>query len=388
MGRKKTMEKEPVTIRFKELANGNQSIYLDIYMDGVRKYEFLKLYLVPEKGRGKTDAKRKNAETMAIANVIKSQRVLDIKNGIAGICQNNTKMKLFDVIDIYGEKKTKTTLSDDDPNRILRILKKHLTKYKGDQVLIKDVDKNFCIGFMEYLRRYRMHRKGRAHLNVNSCIIYYKCFCQVLKIAVREGIIKSNPAQEIPADDLPKSIESEREFLTIDELRQLADTECKFPMVKQAFMFSCFSGLRISDIRKLKWSQIETFTEKGEQKYRITLRMTKTKKNITYILSNEAMKWLPDRGKDKLIFTGLVQHSCLCYTIRNWVKEAGIDKKITFHCARHTFATMMLTLGADIYTVSKLLGHADLATTEIYAKIIDKKKDEAMGLIDKFFDKD
>ena len=88
--------------------------------------------------------------------------MLDIKNGIAGICQNNTKMKLFDVIDIYGEKKTKTTLSDDDPNRILRILKKHLTKYKGDQVLIKDVDKNFCIGFMEYLRRYRMHRKGQA----------------------------------------------------------------------------------------------------------------------------------------------------------------------------------------------------------------------------------
>lgn len=85
MGRKKTIEKEPVTIRFKELANGNQSIYLDIYQDGKRKYEFLKLYLVPEKGRDRTEARRKNAETMAVVNVIKAQRVLDIKNGLAGL---------------------------------------------------------------------------------------------------------------------------------------------------------------------------------------------------------------------------------------------------------------------------------------------------------------
>ena len=72
---------------------------------------------------------------------------------------------------------------------------------------------------------------------------------------------------------------------------------------------------------------------------------------------------------------------------KEWAKAAGIKKNISFHTARHTFATMMLTLGADIYTTSKLLGHSRISTTEIYAKIVDKKKDEAMGLIDKFFDK-
>ena len=74
--------------------------------------------------------------------------------------------------------------------------------------------------------------------------------------------------------------------------------------------------------------------------------------------------------------------------VRDWAKSAGIKKYVTFHTARHSFATMMLTLGANIYTTSKLLGHSNIRTTEIYAKIIDKKKDEAMGLIDKFFDKD
>lgn len=190
MGRKKTIEKEPVTIRFKELANGNKSIYLDIYQDGKRKYEFLKLYLVPEKGRDRTEARRKNAETMSVANVIKAQRVLDIKNGLAGLETSKSKMKLFDVIDIFADKKAKTSTSDSDPNRILKILKKHLKLYKGDQVLMKDIDKNYCKGFMQYLRDYRMRRQSQEHLHINSCIAYYKYLCKVLKVAVEEGIIK------------------------------------------------------------------------------------------------------------------------------------------------------------------------------------------------------
>lgn len=152
---------------------------------------------------------------------------------------------------------------------------------------------------------------------------------------MEEGIIKHNPAQDISRDDLPKGIETEREFLSIDEVKLLAETECRYPLVKNAFMFSCFCGLRISDIRKLRWSQIETYTEDGEEKYRLTIRMTKTKKNITYQLSKEAIKWLPEKGEDDVIFRGLVQHSCLCYTIKDWVEAAGIKKKITFHVSSH-----------------------------------------------------
>ena len=67
--------------------------------------------------------------------------------------------------------------------------------------------------------------------------------------------------------------------------------------------------------------------------------------------------------------------------------EAGIKKHLTFHTARHTFATMGITLGVDIYTMSKMLGHSDIATTQIYAKLVDSKKLEAVNLIDKFFSK-
>ena len=151
-------------------------------------------------------------------------------------------------------------------------------------------------------------------------------------------------------------------------------------------MFSCFCGLRISDIRKLKWEDIEQVTDaNGNTHYRLSITMQKT---ITYQLSNEAVKWLPKRGEREFVFDHLTKKSKLCMVVRDWAKSAGIKKYVTFHTARHSFATMMLTLGANIYTTSKLLGHSNIRTTEIYAKIIDKKKDEAMGLIDKFFDKD
>jgi len=82
------------------------------------------------------------------------------------------------------------------------------------------------------------------------------------------------------------------------------------------------------------------------------------------------------KGSD-LVFN-LIDNKAVNKHLRRWVEAAGIKKKITFHCARHTFATMCLTNDVDIYSVSKLLGHKDLQSTQIYAKLIDKKKDEAI----------
>jgi len=92
---------------------------------------------------------------------------------------------------------------------------------------------------------------------------------------------------------------------------------------------------------------------------------------------------LPERGEENdsdFIFP-LTHEGTVNDTLQHWAKVAGITKHISFHAARHTHATMMLTLGADLYTVSKLLGHKNIATTQIYAKIVDKKKEEAIGLI-------
>jgi len=170
-----------------------------------------------------------------------------------------------------------------------------------------------------------------------------------------------------------KKPETKREYLTIQEVKKLYKTKCSNQEVKDAFIFSCFTGLRYSDVINLTWNNISN--DKIEFKQRKTggveyLPISQTAKDIL-------VKRQKGKNKSKLIFNvptkvGIFKH------IKNWVKDAGIKKRVSFHTARHTFATMTLTQGVDLYTVSKLLGHKDISTTQVYAKIIDSKKDEAV----------
>ena len=153
-------------------------------------------------------------------------------------------------------------------------------------------------------------------------------------------------------------------------------------------MFSCFCGLRISDIRTIKWENIKTtLDDDGRETLHLSLTQQKTNRTVSYALPHEAVKWMPQKTDNPLVFPGLKSQHSINRHVAEWALKAGIRKHVTFHTARHTFGTMMITLGADLYTTSKLMGHSRTTTTEIYAKIVDKKKDEAMGLIDKFFDK-
>lgn len=148
---------------------------------------------------------------------------------------------------------------------------------------------------------------------------------------------------------------------------------------------SCFCGLRLGDIQALTWGDI---IQDGEQ-YRAKIVMKKTQKTLYLPLSGEALKWMPERGEakdtDKVFY--LPYPTYINVVLKTWAQNSGINKTITFHTARHTFATMMLTLGADLYTTSKLLGHTQVKTTQIYAKIVDKKKDEAVNLVNDVFNK-
>ena len=380
----KDYEKEPVTVRYKELKNGNLSVYLDIYFEGRRKYEFLKLYLLPEEGRNKMANKVKNKETMRVVATIKAQRVLDIKNGMAGIESKNQKMLLSEWIKTFLDYKANTAKSVESV-KTTENMTKHLLKYKGGKIAMGDIDKRFCLGFISYLSN--VTKRGGQPLSDTTKKVYFTSFGNMLNKAVREGIIPMNPISQIDKAQKIATPETQRVYLEIDELKKLAETDCYSILTKQAFMFSCLCGLRISDIRRLKWSDIEKYQDKdGVTQYRLFKNMQKTKRNVSYQLPREAVKWLPKKT-DGLVFQDLCMESNINIHLKRWAKDAGITKDISFHTARHTFATMMLTLGADIYTTSKLLGHSRVSTTEIYAKIIDKKKDEAMGLIDKYFDK-
>ena len=301
MGRRKTIDKEPVTIRFKELANGNKSIYLDIYINGKRQYEFLKLYLLPEVGRNKVATRQKNSETMEIANIIKAKRVIEIKEGIAGIKTCKSKMTLDAWIDVYKKYKLKNTQSPKNIEMHIYATKLQLEKYKGTMIKLCDIDTKYCIGFIDHLNKSKRKYTGTP-LSNNTKKLYYAYFNDMLNRAVKEGLISKNPFLEIDSKDKPKYRDSERSYLELDEVKILAQTECVNDDTKRAFMFSCFCGLRISDIRTLKWENIKTTLDNdGRETLHLSLTQQKTSSTVSYALPHEAVKWMPQKTDNPLI---------------------------------------------------------------------------------------
>ena len=382
--------KEPVRIRFKQLSNGNQSIYLEYYtgdvirkenyVGGKRKYEFLKLYLIPERTR---EDKAKNEVTLALAKAIQSKRIVEVQNDAHGFQNTNkSRVNLLDYLENIGKQSAEQG-SRNYARTVLNTVRA-LRLFRGDYIAFRDVDKEFLSEFTDYLRqmpkasKYGVLKTG-GRLSNNSVVSYYGTLRTAINRAYKEGIITVNPTKEFDFASKVRQEPSRREYLTIDELKTLINTECRHEIVKRAFLFSCLCGLRVSDIRKLRWCDLQ----RSGGRVRIEITMQKTKEPLYLPISDEALKWLPERGEanDSDFIFPLTHEGTVNDTLQHWAKVAGITKHISFHVARHTHATMMLTLGADLYTVSKLLGHKNIATTQIYAKIVDKKKEEAIGLI-------
>ena len=370
--------KEPVRLREKELANGVRSLYLDIYVNGKRSYEFLKLYLIPETN---PQAKVQNENTMRAANTIKLNRILEITNNKAGLKNTSirAKMLLKDWMETFRQAQEQKGVKD---QKLIHNTVHALTAYNIN-VAMRDVNRDYIIGLTNFLRNDYRSPRGKK-LKDYSVINYLGCLRNALDMAVREDVIADNPIMKLSAQDKVKAPESQREYLTVEEVQQLEATDSPYPHIKQAFLFACYTGLRCSDVRSITWGKIV----KDGEKYRLHTVMFKTKRPFYIPLSKKAMQWMPERGDktdDELIFENIpVQVNTKLY-LQPWLDKAGITKPITFHCSRHTFGTMMLTLGADIYTTSKLMGHTKVEVTQIYAKIINKKKDDAVSLIDQAF---
>ena len=370
--------KEPVRLREKELANGVRSLYLDIYVNGKRSYEFLKLYLIPETN---PQAKVQNENTMRAANTIKLNRILEITNNKAGLKNTSirAKMLLKDWMETFRQAQEQKGVKD---QKLIHNTVHALTAYNIN-VAMRDVNRDYIIGLTNFLRNDYRSPRGKK-LKDYSVINYLGCLRNALNMAVREDVIADNPIMKLSAQDKVKAPESQREYLTTEEVQKLEETDSPYPHIKQAFLFACYTGLRCSDVRSITWGKIV----KDGEKYRLHTVMFKTKRPFYIPLSKKAMQWMPERGDktdDDLIFENIpVQVNTKLY-LQPWLDKAGITKPITFHCSRHTFGTMMLTLGADIYTTSKLMGHTKVEVTQIYAKIINKKKDDAVSLIDQAF---
>jgi site-specific recombinase XerD len=231
----------------------------------------------------------------------------------------------------------------------------------------------------EEIRRFMLsapcggNKKGTV--SHNTAATYYSIFKAGLKQAFIDGYLTVDISAKIKGI---QEQESRREHLTVEELNKLAETPCDRPILKRAALFSALTGVRHCDIQKLKWKEIQVV---GEQ---IRLNFTQQKtKGVEYMpISEQAYQLCGEPGKpDQLVFEDLPDPSWISAPLKRWIKSAGITRNITFHCFRHTYATLQLTGGTDIYTVSKMLGHTNVKTTQIYAKVVDEKKQKATNAI-------
>jgi site-specific recombinase XerD len=236
--------------------------------------------------------------------------------------------------------------------------------------MLKDINRQWVQGFRDYL--------DKLPLKESSKQIYFSKLRACINQAYNNQLIAHNPLRSV---ENFKGKEHERSYLTLDEVKAMAATEFSYnPVIKRAFLFSCLTGLRKSDIMKMTWAEVR---QQGEFT-RIVFCQKKTGGQEYIDINQQAVEYMGERGEPTAkVFAGFNYTPYSQMKLKAWAAAAGIKKDVTFHTARHTFAVLMLDLGADIYTVQKLLGHRELHTTQIYAKVLDKNKQAAVNLIPK-----
>lgn len=346
-------------------------MYLDYYPPIVHpetrkptRREHLRLY-VYERPRNEFE-KEHNKETRLLGEAVRAERQLDVQSGYYGFltARNNRKSFVAFVEDFI---ETKRETSKSNYENYVSVLK-YLKAFAGDAATFSDLTEQFCLDFRAFLL-------AQDRISNNTASSYFDKFKYIVGQACLKKMLKDNPARNVKSIKLE---ETQREFLTLDELQRLAATAFpEYDSLRRAALFSALTGLRYSDIEKLTWAEIYDQPD-GAGFIRFTQK--KTKDTETLPISEDARQLLGEAGtSEEKVFPLLNYSQCVYLPI--WTKRAGIERKITFHCFRHTHATIQLSLGTDIYTVSKLLGHRSLKTTQIYARIIDETKRQAVNRI-------
>ncbi len=355
---------------YKKLISGNRfSLFLDFYppifhpeTGEPKRREFLGMYLI--KNPKQTIDKQLNKEVLDIAENIKARRQIDILKGnfdfLTGKKKNKTDFLQF--FNDHIETKTGSTKKGYQTTYL------YFEQFTNGKCPVVNLNENFCTDFGNYLLSAKQFRNSQI-ITQNSAKIYFSHFKSVLKQAFKKGLIEKDISTQIGTI---RKNDVQRNYLSFEELQTLIKTPCVNQNLKNASLFSALTGLRISDIIKLVWSEVQYNEQQG---YYLQFKQKKTKSNEILPISEQAFSLLGSpKDPNVQVFEGLKYSVQLNKILKEWIGTAGIAKEITFHCFRHTFATLQLLNGTDIYTVSKMLGHRDLKTTQIYAKIIDQTK--------------
>ena len=404
-----------VKLRTKAISGNRQGLYLDFYpaikhpeTGEQTRREFLNLFLMDETehetlfyndGKGKTQKKivpvvdKKGQPKKVKLNPIDKQHNKETLSLAEQIRQK--KDNQLNKPEIYtGYEKEQLRIKEKGEHNFIEYFKKLVDKRKGSNYdnwvsashyLIKftngnlkfsELDETFCTDFKEYLLTTNTTKSNKAKLSQNSVVSYFNKLKAAMKQAYKDRYLQTDLNAKIEA---VKQAETRRNFLTMDELNSLVKTECTLPILKQAALFSALTGLRFIDIQNLVWGEIEFIKGNG---YFLKFTQQKTDGVEMMPISEQSFNLLGER-KDPIakVFEGLKYSAWVNLQLTKWLYKSGIAKNITFHCFRHTYATLQLSMGTDIYTVSKMLGHRDLKTTQVYAKIISQTKRDAANKI-------
>lgn len=369
------MSRVKVTLREKKINNGKFSLYLDFYppiinSDGKRtRREFLGMYIY-EKPKN-AQQRKENQEQIQIASQIRDQRNIQLINKEYGFKDNFiNNRKLTDIYsDVVDDKLENNSRSNYLAWKAsLKVFKNYFKDKTSHELNKYDVE-----SYRDYILKYKSI-KTKSVIKKSTASTYFKHFLYVLKHAYRNKLIK----EDLAAGTKHINYESEpREYLNYDEIKALKKTPLEIEAVKDISFLMLLTGKRFVEIINLRWSDIGN-NSKGE--YFLKIKETKNEKYYNHPISNEAYKILTNQPKtgDK-IFT--IDYTKAHKVLKKWLVEAEITKDIGFHNFRHTYATLQLENGTDIYTLSSLLGHKNIKTTQVYGKVTDKRKSETINKI-------
>ena len=377
----------------KILSDGRESLFLDYYfgytkvisertgkevMRKDRKREFLKLYLWQAP---RTPIERQqNKETLELAKKIKFERGQELLESAEGYrLKKDRDINFLDYFQSYIDNYTKK-----DYRMVIIALKRFrdfLQETEGYNKFVKrlkpeQINKEMVEAYTEYLQTRSIGEGAKS---------IYARFKKVVKYAVEHDVIIKNPCDgiTIKADEqtLKKDILSEEEIKRLIETRH----EKGNPNIRRAFIFCLYCGLRFCDVKDLTFANVD-YSNKL-----LKFEQSKTKghsinSGVIIPLNDGLLRLIGEpenpQKRNELIFPLPSYEMCL-KSLKRWVKRANINKNISWHCARHSFAVNILNNGANIKTVASLLGHSSLKHTEKYTRAIDSLKQEAINSLPK-----
>ena len=344
-----------VTLNKRTLKSRNTQFYLSVYIDGQQTLETLF-----------TTKPNDLKEKKKLAEAIRAERELEVlATGTKYVPRHKKKIALFDYFDYYIENYDK---------KDIRMIEGVVAKFKlflpDKKILITDLTESHYLKFIDYLN-------NNCGFNGETPHSYWKRFRKIILQANRDGYIDDIAYKNVRFKKKGDYSETKltKQVLTEEEIFVLQDTYCGNAEIKKAFLFACYSGLGLAECKALKWRNIIND--------RLIINREKTGTEINLALSKTALDFIGKKQElDNLIFDltyegKFISEVSINKTLNNWLKKAEIDKKISFYCGRHTFATRLLIKGANLKTVSDALAHKTTANTIKYLNYVNSLKDEA-----------